>query len=41
MYGGNPNDITQLTYLELIDFHKKYYHPSNAKIFTYGNMEIE
>ena len=25
--GGLPSDITELTYEELLNFHKKYYHP--------------
>lgn len=40
-YGGNPNDIVTLSYKELKEFHQKYYHPSNAQILTYGNMNIE
>lgn len=24
----------------MVSFHKKYYHPSNAKIFSYGNFEL-
>jgi len=41
MYGGNPPDIPALTYEELLEFHKTFYHPSNAKILTYGNMDPE
>ena len=36
--GGDPQKMTDLTYQNLKDFHSKNYHPSNAKIFTYGNM---
>ena len=39
--GGNPEDIPQLTYQQLKDFHRKHYHPSNAIFMTYGNMEAE
>ena len=28
--GGDPKEITQLTYEELESFHKKFYHPSDA-----------
>lgn len=38
--GGDPQKMTDLTYQNLKDFHKKNYHPSNAKIFTYGNMPL-
>lgn len=35
--GGYPFDILHLTYEEFKSFHKKYYHPSNAKVFFYGD----
>jgi Zn-dependent M16 (insulinase) family peptidase len=40
MYGGDPNKIPDLTYEELKNFHKKFYHPSNSRILTYGDMDI-
>ncbi|KAL5286536.1 PITRM1.2 family protein [Megaselia abdita] len=39
--GGNPLNIPSLTHQNLIDFHSKYYHPSNARIFAYGNLNLE
>ena len=39
--GGNPYDISKLTYDEFLDFYKRFYHPSNAEIFYYGDMDIE
>lgn len=39
--GGDPDYITDLSYEEFLDFHKKYYHPSNSYIYLYGNMDIE
>jgi Predicted Zn-dependent peptidases, insulinase-like len=39
--GGDPKAITNLTYNELLDFHKKYYHPSNSYIYLYGDMDME
>lgn len=39
--GGNPEYIPQLTYEEYIDFYKKLYHPSNAYIYLYGDMDME
>lgn len=37
--GGDPKNIPDLTYEEFLDFHSKYYHPSNAYIYLYGNMD--
>lgn len=37
--GGNPLEIPKLTHTNLKDFHSKYYHPSNARIFVYGSSE--
>lgn len=36
--GGKPMDIPSLTHEDLKAFHKKNYHPSNATIFTYGDL---
>lgn len=36
--GGDPQKMTDLTYQQLKDFQRQNYHPSNAKIFTYGNL---
>ncbi|KAK4645568.1 Mitochondrial presequence protease [Podospora bellae-mahoneyi] len=38
--GGDPQKITDLTYEQLKQFHAEHYHPSNAKIFTYGDMPL-
>ena len=35
--GGDPNVIPNLTYAQFKEFHQTYYHPSNARIFFYGN----
>lgn len=35
--GGNPDDILNLTYEEFRDFHARYYHPSNARFFFWGD----
>ena len=37
--GGDPQHIPELTYEEFLDFHSKYYHPSNSYIYLYGNMD--
>eukprot|EP01132_Coremiostelium_polycephalum_P002722 gene2722-3379_t len=39
--GGEPTDIPNLTYDQLKSFHAKYYHPSNAFFFTYGDLPLE
>lgn len=38
--GGDPQKMTDLTYEDLKAFHAKNYHPSNAKLFTYGDMPL-
>ncbi|KOS17100.1 Mitochondrial presequence protease [Escovopsis weberi] len=38
--GGDPQKITDLTYEQLKSFHVENYHPSNAKVFTYGDMPL-
>ncbi|MCX5850493.1 MAG: insulinase family protein, partial [Deltaproteobacteria bacterium] len=35
--GGDPKKIPDLTYEKFIEFHRRYYHPSNARIFFAGN----
>lgn len=37
--GGDPAEITSLTYAQFKEFHTTYYHPSNALIFFYGDDE--
>ena len=39
--GGHPEEITDLTYEKFIETHKRFYHPSNAKIILDGHMDIE
>lgn len=38
--GGDPEVIPSLTYEEFLDFHSRYYHPSNSYIYLYGNMDM-
>lgn len=38
--GGDPEAIPDLTYEQFLDFHRKYYHPSNSYIYLYGNMDM-
>jgi len=35
--GGNPKEIPNLTYEQFKAFHATYYHPSNARIYFYGD----
>ena len=38
--GGDPDFIPDLTYEQFLDFHRKYYHPSNSYIYLYGNLDM-
>ena len=35
--GGDPAEIPSLTFEAFKNFHERLYHPSNAKLFFYGN----
>ncbi len=37
--GGDPVYIPELTQEDFINFHKKFYHPSNSYIYLYGDMD--
>lgn len=39
--GGDPLVIPNLQYVDLLNFHMKYYHPSNARFYSYGNFPLE
>lgn len=39
--GGDPSVIPKLTYGDFREFHEMWYHPSNARIFFYGNDDPE
>ena len=38
--GGDPAFIPDLTYEQFLNFHKRYYHPSNSYIYLYGDMDM-
>ncbi len=38
--GGEPAEITQLTYDQLMSFYRSHYHPSNAIFMTAGNLDV-
>jgi len=37
--GGDPESIIDLSHEDLVNFHQKHYHPSNATFFTFGNVD--
>ncbi len=39
--GGDPNDIPKLSYEQFRQFHKIFYHPSNAYFYSYGNFPLQ
>jgi Zn-dependent M16 (insulinase) family peptidase len=39
--GGDPAFIPSLSLESAQDFHARYYHPSNCRIFLYGDMPLE
>ena len=36
--GGDPKEIPDLSYEQLVEFYKTHYHPSNAVFMTFGNQ---
>ncbi|MBF0470911.1 MAG: insulinase family protein [Gammaproteobacteria bacterium] len=36
--GGDPVEIPDLSYEDLLAFHRRHYHPSNAIFMTYGDI---
>ena len=38
--GGDPDAIPTLTREAFLDFHSKYYHPSNSYIYLYGDVDF-
>lgn len=39
--GGHPDFITDLTYEQFKETHKKFYHPSNSYIFLDGDVNLD
>jgi hypothetical protein len=39
--GGHPEAIPDLTFEQFSEFHRRYYHPSNARLFFYGDDDPE
>lgn len=38
--GGDPAQIPGLTHDQLLAFHRRHYHPSNAFFYTYGHLPL-
>ncbi|MBR0164883.1 MAG: insulinase family protein [Lachnospiraceae bacterium] len=38
--GGDPEVIPFLTYEEYLEFHRRYYHPTNSYIYLYGDIDV-
>jgi Zn-dependent M16 (insulinase) family peptidase len=38
--GGDPDAMTNLTYEQLVAYSRRNYHPSNAKLFSYGDLDL-
>ena len=39
--GGDPKNIPDLTYQDFTEFHRKHYHPSNSRLFLYGDGDTQ
>ncbi len=39
--GGDPRFIPTLTYEAFRAFHRQWYHPSNVRVFLYGNSSLD
>jgi presequence protease len=39
--GGDPAVIPRLTHEQLVAFHQRHYHPSNAYFYTYGHLPLK
>ncbi len=39
--GGDPEKITDLSYAQFLDAHREYYHPSNARIYLDGDVDLD
>ncbi len=39
--GGNPENIPDLTYAQFKGFHDAFYHPTNARVYFYGDDDPE
>ncbi|MGN1163635.1 MAG: insulinase family protein, partial [Candidatus Ornithospirochaeta sp.] len=40
-FGGNPPEITDLTYEKFIETYNRYYVPANMTLFLFGDLDVE
>ncbi|WP_027728354.1 insulinase family protein [Treponema sp. C6A8] len=40
-YGGKPEEVLNVSWQSVKDFHAKYYKPSNMVIYLYGKLDID
>jgi len=38
--GGDPKNIPDLTYQNFLEFHKRWYHPSECLVYLYGDLDL-
>mmetsp|Transcript_1976 Transcript_1976/g.2768 ORF Transcript_1976/g.2768 Transcript_1976/m.2768 type:complete len:1084 (-) Transcript_1976:233-3484(-) len=38
--GGDPAVIPELSYEQFVDFHGKFYHPANSRIYFFGDDDV-
>jgi presequence protease len=38
--GGDPDKMVDLTYEDLVKYSRAHYHPSNARFFSYGDLNL-
>jgi len=38
--GGSPVDIPNLSFEQFVEFHSKFYHPANSRIFFWGDDNV-
>lgn len=39
--GGDPRHIPELSYEDFVSFYRTHYHPSNARLFLYGDLPVD
>lgn len=40
-FGGQPEKVITLKFEQVVEAHKRYYHPQNSMIYLYGNIDYE
>lgn len=39
--GGDPQAMPRLTYEDFVEYHRRFYHPSNARVFVHGPIPTD